>query len=66
MKLRDATERDFGVILDLNEESVHFLSPLDLPRLNALHNAAELHLVVERDGEVHGVGHATAYPRRSR
>ncbi len=49
---RDATPADFPAVLVLNEESVHFLSPLDAPRLALLHGEAALHRVVEVDGRV--------------
>lgn len=35
--IRDAASADFAAILALNEESVHFLSPLDQAKLAALH-----------------------------
>ena len=50
--IRPADINDFAAILALNEESVHFLSPLDLPRLSALHAQAALHRVVEVDDRV--------------
>lgn len=43
---------DFPALLALNEESVHFLSPLSAERLNHLHSQAALHLVLEKDGQV--------------
>lgn len=49
---RDATPADFPAVLALNEESVHFLSPLDAPRLALLHGEAALHRVVELEGRV--------------
>ena len=49
---RPATPDDFAAILALNEESVHFLSPLSRERLELLHRSAELHEVVEIEGEV--------------
>ena len=49
LEVRDATPRDFAQILALNAESVHFLSPLDLPRLGHLHAQAAYHRVI--DGE---------------
>ena len=54
MLIRDASGHDFAQILHLNEESVHFLSPLSLPRLQALHAEADYHRVVELDGEIAG------------
>lgn len=50
--LRNATTDDFPVILRLNRESEHFLSPLDLARLTALFSEAAYCRVVEADGEV--------------
>ena len=52
MELRDATAADFPAILALNEASVHFLSPLDHARLEALHAAAAWHRVAEHEGAV--------------
>lgn len=49
MQIRPTQAADFPSILALNHESVRFLSPLDHPRLAALHAQAELHLVVEDD-----------------
>lgn len=45
--IRDATPADFPAILALNEASVHFTSPLDEPRLAALHTAAAYHRVID-------------------
>jgi predicted GNAT superfamily acetyltransferase len=50
--IRAAGAEDFAAILALNEESVHFLSPLDEARLQALHARAAYHRVVEIDGRV--------------
>jgi predicted GNAT superfamily acetyltransferase len=55
MIIRDAMHSDFAQILRLNEESVHFLSPLTPERLDALHNEAAYHRVMEDDG------HAVAF-----
>jgi hypothetical protein len=49
---RPATALDFDAILVLNEESVRFLSPLSAERLAQLHAEADLHQVLEVDGEV--------------
>jgi predicted GNAT superfamily acetyltransferase len=49
---RDAITSDFESILALNEESVHFLSPISTGRLAKLHADAAYHRVVEVDGEV--------------
>lgn len=40
MIIRDATASDFAELLRLNEESVHFLSPLSPARLEALFDEA--------------------------
>jgi uncharacterized protein len=50
--IRDAREADFGQILALNAESVHFLSPLDDARLRHLHGQAAYHRVVDDDGTI--------------
>jgi uncharacterized protein len=50
--LRDVRREDFAAVLALNAESVHFLSPLNAERLDALHRAAAWHKVVEVEGEV--------------
>jgi predicted GNAT superfamily acetyltransferase len=50
--IRDATSADLAAILALNLESVQFLSPLDLPRLQRLHAQAAYHRVVDADGSV--------------
>lgn len=50
--LRGAVPGDFPAILELNAESVHFLSPLDPVRLAHLHNEAAYHRVIEGEGRV--------------
>lgn len=45
--LRPATPADYGEILRLNEESVQFLSPMDLDRLKVLEKASDLLWVAE-------------------
>ncbi len=50
--IRDATPDDFDVVLALNLESEHFLSPMDHARLEHLHAQCALHLVVEEAGRV--------------
>jgi uncharacterized protein len=50
--IRDATARDFDIILALNAESVQFLSPLDAARLQRLHAQAAYHRVAEIDGAI--------------
>ena len=49
---RDATPADFPAVLALNEESVHFLSPMTGERLERLHAEAALHRVLTIDGQV--------------
>ncbi|HEX4479212.1 MAG TPA: GNAT family N-acetyltransferase [Rudaea sp.] len=50
--IRDAHEKDFEQILTLNAESVHFLSPLDAPRLRHMHAQSAYHRVVDDDGTI--------------
>ena len=50
--VRDATPGDFTDILRLNTQWEHFLSPMDLARLEALHQMAAVHRVVESAGGV--------------
>lgn len=52
MLLRDATPADFDRILQINQASVHFLSPLTPQRLAWLHAMAASHRVVEDTGRV--------------
>lgn len=54
MLIRDAKVADFERILQLNEESVHFLSPLTLTRLEALHAESAYHRVIDDDGKIAG------------
>ena len=54
MLIRDAMAGDFARILQLNEESVHFLSPLTSARLEALHAESAYHRVFDDDGKVAG------------
>lgn len=54
MLIRDANAADFERILQLNEESVHFLSPLTLARLETLHAEAAYHRLIEHDGKIAG------------
>lgn len=54
MLIRDAIADDFKRILQLNEESVHFLSPLTLARLESLHAEAAYHRVIDHDGKIAG------------
>ena len=50
--IRKAEKRDLNKILELNEESVHFLSPLNMEKLEHLVSQSEVLEVVEVDGEV--------------
>ncbi|MGI6732624.1 MAG: GNAT family N-acetyltransferase [Anaerovoracaceae bacterium] len=50
--VRSARPEDFDRILQLNEESVHFLSPLTREKLEHLHSQAELHKVAVMKGEI--------------
>jgi len=52
MALRRVTQADSPAILALNDDSVHFLSPLGAERLEALDRAAAYHKVVDIDGEI--------------
>jgi predicted GNAT superfamily acetyltransferase len=52
MLLRDATPADFDRILQINQASVHFLSPLTPERLSRLHAMAAHHRVVEEAGRL--------------
>ena len=54
MVIRNAIADDFDWILQLNEESVHFLSPLTSVRLQALHAEAAYHRVINHDGMIAG------------
>ncbi len=50
--IRDASPDDFGAILRLNKEWVHFTSPLDAEGLRRVHEQAAYHVVAESDGRV--------------
>lgn len=50
--IRKAGISDYNRILELNEESVHFLSPMDLNKLEKLAQESDLFLVAEVDGQV--------------
>jgi len=52
MILRKFENRDLEGILELNEESVHFLSPLTKEKLESLVQASETLSVIEIDGRV--------------
>jgi predicted GNAT superfamily acetyltransferase len=45
--IRDITVEDYPAILQMNEASVHYLSPLDRLRLEMLHQQARYHKVIE-------------------
>jgi uncharacterized protein len=49
--IRDARPGDFESIVALNQEAVHFTSPMDLPRLIHLDTQSAYHRVIELDGE---------------
>jgi predicted GNAT superfamily acetyltransferase len=46
-RIRPAVPADFARILALNEESVHFLAPMDLERLKLLHGESAYHRVFD-------------------
>lgn len=50
IKVRKLENRDMNRILELNEESVHFLSPLTLDKLEYLRSQSEMFKVLEIDG----------------
>src|SRR5271168_5332906 len=52
--IRESSEEDLPALLRLNLESEHFLSPLSLPRLHALHARAWHRRVICVDGDVQG------------
>jgi predicted GNAT superfamily acetyltransferase len=52
MRIRNALPVDFTRILALNGESVHFLSPMSLARLNELHGESAYHRVVDTNDGV--------------
>ncbi len=52
MRIRTAQRTDFPQILQLNGESVQFLSPLNPDRLALLHSQAAYHRVIENEGNV--------------
>jgi predicted GNAT superfamily acetyltransferase len=54
MYTRPITHHDFADVLALNDESVHYLSPLSPAGLESLCKQSPLHLVIESDGEVLG------------
>ncbi len=50
--IRNADPTDFSSILELNSESVHYLSPLSLERLRHLHDQAAYHKIIEAEGRI--------------
>jgi predicted GNAT superfamily acetyltransferase len=50
--IRDIEPADYPAILELNLESVNYLSPLGLDRLAHLHKEAEYSKVYEEDGRI--------------
>lgn len=56
MSVRAAVPDDFDAILCMNQESVHFLSPMDRSRLTDLHQMAAYHRVIDA-----GDGRACAF-----
>ncbi|MSQ84178.1 MAG: GNAT family N-acetyltransferase [Myxococcales bacterium] len=50
--IRDAQPHDFPSVLALNRESEHFLSPLNLPQLQTLHQQAAYHRVCQTENTV--------------
>jgi predicted GNAT superfamily acetyltransferase len=52
MNIRPMQRADYEAVLLLNEQSVHFLSPLSPRRLAELRARSALHLVVEQDEAV--------------
>lgn len=52
MQTRPITPSDFADVLALNEESVHFLSPLSASLLERLHAQAAFHGVLEKEGRI--------------
>ena len=52
MILRKAETKDFERIIELNEESVHFLSPMDMEKFEHLESISEMLRVIEIDGIV--------------
>lgn len=52
--IRNAKLCDYKRVLDLNEESVEFLSPMDEDRLNLLASEANIFSVIELDGNIEG------------
>lgn len=54
VNIRPATSADLPAILEMNEESVHFLSPLTEKSLTRLHAQAAFHRVIETEEGIAG------------
>lgn len=52
MQIRNAQHADLAQVLELNRESVRFLSPLDAERLSLLHTLAAYHRVLQYEGRI--------------
>lgn len=52
LMIRNAGKEDFSEILRMNQESVHFLSPMDLEKLEYLDEESDYHKVVVVNGKV--------------
>lgn len=52
--IRDAEERDYPFIVNVNEVNVEVLSPMDLEKTKYFHKTAEMFRVAEADGKIAG------------
>lgn len=52
--IRKAEKRDYDRVLEMNEESVHFLSPMNHERLELLASKADIFVVIEKNAKVEG------------
>ena len=52
IEIRDALPEDFPEVLRMNQESVHFLSPLTMEKLMRLDRESDFHKVALVDGKV--------------
>lgn len=52
IEIRDALPEDFPEVLRMNQESVHFLSPLTMEKLERLDGESDFHKVALLDGKV--------------
>jgi uncharacterized protein len=50
--IRDIESRDLREILEINEASVKYLSPLDPKRIEQLQRESNYHKLIEKDGEI--------------